>query len=186
MEKLNRLQQFLAAQINKRPRGFFIFILVFPGLLALAHEVATPRAAESLPSSTEGSSVDTFIPAGFVLVPIDVINFEALDSVLGQYGIVDLFAVTGPEERSRSLVASRIRILRAPKNPNHFAVLASSDEAANLVRHTGGFFVVLQNPNGSGTKLENKAQSHDAQPANSKRRSRRIKFDRTEVNHDGE
>ena len=105
------------------------------------------------------AAVDTFIPAGFVLVPISVSNFESLDSILGQQGVVDLYSSPASEGGRPVRVARHIKILRAPLNPSNFAVLAPEEESANLVKHHGPFSVVVQNPKQLGTDFERVAQS---------------------------
>jgi hypothetical protein len=50
-------------------------------------------------------------------------------------------------------VARRLKILRAPLNPSHFAVLAPENQAPEIVRHEGPFFAVIQNPKESGTRI---------------------------------
>src|ERR1035437_10610139 len=69
-------------------------------------------------SKNPRAQVDTYIPKGFVLVPIEVQNYEALDSILGQFGVVDLFQSLSPENPGQHLIARNVRILRAPQNPS--------------------------------------------------------------------
>ena len=120
-------------------------LIVLSGLIALIVELRDPRAPRPEDSAAAPS---TYIPEGYVLVPIDVQNPEALDSILGSFGVVDLFAHDGGRARR---IARRIKILRAPLNPNHFAVLAPEDEAPRLVRESGPITVAIQNPNQTGT-----------------------------------
>ncbi len=96
--------------------------------------------------------LDTHIPRGFVLIPIDVQNYEALDSILGPYGIVDLFKV-GPENKAGALVARNVRLLRAPHNPSHFAALVPESEAPRIFDHGGSFVVVVKPLDAAGTKF---------------------------------
>ncbi|MCM2281910.1 MAG: hypothetical protein NDI61_08705 [Bdellovibrionaceae bacterium] len=155
---LRRLRPWAA----KHSRWLWAALIATTGLAAAAQKPATNQ--EQLPGADEADSVDTYIPSGFVLVPIEVVNYEALDSVLGRYGIVDLFAADTENARKSRLIASRIRILRAPRNPSHFAVLAPSHEAPALVRQEGGFFVVVQNPQGKGTRFESEDRPRASQP----------------------
>src|SRR4051812_35626944 len=79
------------------------------GFVGLIH------ACDRTPEVTAPEGIDTLIPAGFVIIPIDVQNYESLDSLLGKFGVGDLFKGEGKNGR---LVARNIRILRAPKNPS--------------------------------------------------------------------
>jgi hypothetical protein len=143
-----------------RTRPVAVWLLIATGLGVIAFVLDQPNAEEDQErhrpthEGDEPLAADTFIPEGFVLVPVEILNYESLDSILGRFGVVDLFA-PGPEPGSVSRqVASRVRILRAPRNPNHFAILAPLEESANLVRHGGGLIAVVQNPKALGTRFE--------------------------------
>lgn len=122
-------------------------IPIVAGLFASAP--ASPRQTAQL---TE-AQVDTHIPKGFVLVPIEVQNYEALDSILGQFGQVDLFQVQNAEVHHQRLVARNVRILRAPQNPSHFAVLVQESEVQSLLRFGGIFTVIVKRPTEGGTEF---------------------------------
>ncbi len=92
------------------------------------------------------------IPRGFVLVPIEVQNYEALDSILGRFGNVDLFQAGG---ESQKLVARNVRILRAPQNPSHFAILVTEDKAGEILKSGGVFTVIVKRPENDGTEFVN-------------------------------
>ncbi len=123
--------------------------IIVAGAIALAFGSGQKENKELKPDP----SVDTFIPAGFVLVPIEVQNYESLDSILGSHGIVDLFLPSERGSGKGSRVASRVRIMRAPLNPSQFAVLVRDDESEQLVRTDSAFFVVVQNSQQSGTGI---------------------------------
>ena len=99
-------------------------------------------------------SFDTFIPAGFSLVPIEVGNYETLDSLLGPFGVVDLFAAEPGKPESSKCIAYRVKILRAPRNPSHFAVLVPMEQVQKILKYSGPFFVSVQNPKVRGTGFE--------------------------------
>lgn len=107
-------------------------------------------------SATEG--VDTFIPKGFVLVPIEVVNYEALDSILGKFGIVDL--LTPQESGGARPVARNVRILRAPRNPSHFAVLIKESDTQSILRYGSSFHVLIKRPGArAGTEFVQESQT---------------------------
>lgn len=104
------------------------------------------------------SGADTHIPRGFVLIPIEVANYEALDSVLGKFGVVDLFLSGSTAQR---LVARNVRILRAPKNPSHFAVLVPEKQAPKILQFGGPFFVSVKGRHSPGTEfVESESRPH--------------------------
>ena len=134
-----------------RRHSVWLGAVILSGILALYWDHSEQRANADPKVPEEIETAATHIPAGFVLVPIEVANYESLDSILGKSGVVDLYV---PEEdpRKRPLkVATRVKILRAPLNPSLFAVLAPESESSKLVSHVGAFTVVVQNPAASGT-----------------------------------
>jgi hypothetical protein len=106
----------------------------------------------SIPAATPSVNLDTHIPRGFVLVPVDVLNYEALDSIIGRYGVVDLYSgQTAPA--TPILIARNVRMLRAPQNPSHFAVLVREQETGRLLSRGNSFTVIVKPSNGHGTEF---------------------------------
>jgi hypothetical protein len=99
------------------------------------------------------ASVDTVIPKGFVLVPIEVENYQSLDPIIGKFAVVDLFSPQSGEKGNPKKLASRIKLIRAPLNPSQFAVLAPEDQAPRLMSTQGRFLVVVQNRSQVGTNF---------------------------------
>lgn len=90
-------------------------------------------------------TAETFIPKGHLLIPVDLKNAERLDGLLGSHGIVDLYqAVTETQPHSK-LVGRRFRLIRAPLNPQSFAVLIRDAEADRLAAFPGPFIASLRN-----------------------------------------
>jgi hypothetical protein len=106
------------------------------------------------PALASPESFDTYIPDGFSLVPIEVANYETLDSLLGPFGVVDIFAADPGNPDSSKRIAYRVKIVRAPRNPSHFAVLVPFNEVHNILKYPGPFMVSVQNPKVSGTGFE--------------------------------
>lgn len=116
-------------------------------LVKSSSEAPEPKSAQA------AVDVDTFIPKGFVLVPIEVQNYEALDSILGKFGVVDLFQGAGPDKPQQRLVAKNVRMLRAPQNPAHFAILVQESEAPRILQFGGSFTVIVRRPGQDGTEF---------------------------------
>ena len=104
--------------------------------------------------SSPTPEIDIMIPAGFVLLPIEVENYESLDSILGQMGVVDLYQ-NMVAKNQRRLVASFVRILRNPHNPSQFSILVPERNASAITNNFGPYFVSLR-PRKNGTDLEEK------------------------------
>jgi len=100
------------------------------------------------PNKTENNShiksLDTYIPEGFVLMPIELINGSSLDGLLEQKGVVDLY--TGhPGQKRVDKVASAVKIIRSPMNPLYFAILVPEDKASLMIQRFQSFYAVIQN-----------------------------------------
>jgi hypothetical protein len=126
------------------------------GFLGYYQDATAPKPTAPKVEPEPIESASTFIPDGFVLVPIELANFESLDSILGKFGVVDLYLPADSPRGHARKIATHIKILRAPLNPSHFAVLVRETESARLVTHTGPFIAVVQNHERvSGTGLVN-------------------------------
>lgn len=162
-------------------KGIWAAAVMSAGFLAIYWDSTEPTSSSRVHQAEDYEVAATAIPAGFVLVPIEVANYESLDSILGKYGVVDLY-IPPAEPRGHSIkVAERVKILRAPLNPSHFAVLAPENESSQLVRHDGPFLVVVQNPSAPhGTKFVNhelessRANQHESDKPNSRIKRSRI------------
>lgn len=95
----------------------------------------------STPEMVEEASADTYIPDGYVLVPIELQNADSLSSLIGAYAVVDLFR--GPKSHK---VGKRLKLLRAPLNPDQFAVLVPEAQVSALLETPGPFYAAIQNP----------------------------------------
>ena len=146
-------------ELYKTHKEWVLFSAFFVIVLLLYSCVQSSSAKNSLPARAESpDGVDILIPAGQSLVPIEVTNYETLDSLLGSYGVVDLFFVDPTKPETGKKIASMVKILRAPKNPSHFAVLVPARLAQHILQYQGPFTVSVQNPKyQTGTLFEKKA-----------------------------
>ncbi len=106
--------------------------------------------------------VDTIIPKGYVLVPLELENKDAISSVIQSFGVIDLF--TGnPDGGKSKKIASRIKLIRAPYNPNLFAALVKENLSERIMKESGPYFAVIQNK----TELEGENEIEVLKPKNS-------------------
>lgn len=134
-----------------------LYVFAVLGLMAFLSQRSQGTSTEiSVPQalSPNPSSVDTFIPKGFVLVPLELANAESLASLVGELGgVVDLYQ-TSVEGGSRGTrVGQRLKILRAPLNPQQYAVLVKDDESSRILSYPGPFMAVVQNPEARGSEI---------------------------------
>lgn len=141
------LYQVFKQYMEKNKKWLVMFMASSILAMVCSWQNDTPKAHGSEPLE-----IDIMIPSGFVLLPIEVENYESLDSVLGQMGVVDLYQNQAGSNK-RSLVASFVRILRNPHNPNQFSILVPEKNAALITNHFGPYFVSLR-PRKNGTGFE--------------------------------
>jgi hypothetical protein len=118
---------------------------------ALAFFLDQKPSQETKP--VDPTSVDTYIPEGMTLIPIEIQNIEALKNILGDFGMIDLYLPSYESNRPPQKIASGIKIMRAPLNPDVFAVLVSEENAPKIAQHPGAFFVTVLNPKSQRTKF---------------------------------
>lgn len=132
--------------------SFFILIICYVGSL----ELFKPEPKQNSSYKSKLLQYDTFIPKDHSLLPIEIANSQSLDSLLGSHAIVDLFVRTKGSGSGLKRVANKIKILRAPKNPNVYAVLCHRSETEKIYKYPGPFYVSLLNPKSTGTNFVNK------------------------------
>ncbi len=149
MKMMQSLREFIDRQPWDRKTLYSAMVLsLLPIGLSFCRSNQVPVEA----NQQRVSSVDTHIPRGYVLVPINVLNYESLDSILGPFGVVDLYH-DAIEQASPGAVARNVRILRAPQNPSHFAVLVRDADASRLLQKGNSFHVIVKPPQTVGTKF---------------------------------
>lgn len=134
---------------NLKSQWMVLIIIGSSALLALLWNLLTSKT-EKVKSEID---VSTHIPMGFVLVPIEIQNYEALNAIMPSTGVVDLITVPDRPESNAVKLASQVRILRAPFNQNQFAVLVPQEQAPRLVRYHGPLFAVVQNGKSGRTQF---------------------------------
>ena len=138
---------------SRHPRATIAaLVILFLGLAAIFET----RNNEDSPRETEDlTSLDTFIPTGFVLVPISVQNLTTLDSMIGPYAMVDLYA-----EGETTATGRGLRLIRSPRDPSQFAVLVPDAAAKQIVQKSSHpFQVIVKNPEQKTKSFEARTHS---------------------------
>lgn len=133
------LQNLKLTSQNKILAFSFVILIILWALLSTKNNNAKE---EYPPEKNKTFYADTLIPKGFVLIPVDLANVEAVAGLIDQFGVVDLYS--GPENNS-VLVASRVKILRAPLNPNKYAVMIPETQSQDMMRIKGPLLAVVLN-----------------------------------------
>lgn len=135
------LREQINTMIKKHPRHRLLIFIGFFLLIAWVVDGARtpqPNAADV----SETAPIDTYIPSGFVLVPIQIQNLASLDSIVGQFAVVDLYA-----EGASMPIGQGIKLIRSPRDPSQFAVLVPDNESREIVKQSyKPMQVIVQNP----------------------------------------
>jgi len=134
-------------EVHKEKSHLFMLVgLLILGLAGLCTEFISSGKTINPPAiNSENLSPDTIIPKGFVLVPIELANAEALSSMIDDFAIVDLYTSPLPGKTKGIRVGHLLRLIRAPLNPKTLAVLVPDDEAQSIVNVTTPLVAVVQN-----------------------------------------
>jgi len=128
-----------------------ILCVSFGIFLILYYFVNQNPSSPAVEKTEEAPSADTFIPPGHVLVPVQIENGESLSAVMGPFAVVDLYSDVGGHS---SLIAEKVKLIRAPLNPRQFAVLVTETLSSQIMQVKVPFSVVLQNRNTFRANLE--------------------------------
>lgn len=126
--------------------SFSIFIILY-FILSMKNK-ENPPVAKNYPVYA-----DTLIPRGHVLIPIELVNIEAVSGLIDQYGIIDLYSGTDIDS---VLIAGRVKVIRAPLNKNQYAVMVTESLSREIMKYKGPFFAVVQNRNMQNVKAPEK------------------------------
>ena len=140
---------------NKKAYQIWIILILISFIFTLLQHTDKNKESKST------KNLDTYIPEGFVLMPVELSNGSSLDGLLESKGVVNLY--TGnPSRQQAKKVATAVKIIRSPRNPSHFAVLIPENKAPLLIQRFQAFHAVIQNP------MQKKKTS--IQPLNKKRK----------------
>lgn len=145
-------------KISSQNKLLALSFLIFTAFSLLYSFLKTPEATASAPQKVYA---DTYIPKGFVLVPIELENFDSVSALIDQFGVIDLYA-GAPQATGSVKIASRVKMLRAPLNPQLFAVLVPEKDSTAIMKRQGPFWAVVQNRDSYAEPTETRTQ-HNVQ-----------------------
>ena len=130
--------------MNKISQQNKILILSFLVFLGIYYFINKKSASIPVAEKKEVVVADTFIPRGYVLVPISIDPSSQISGLIDQFAIVDLYA-PDKDLHANVLIASGVKLIRAPLNPQQFAVLVTEVVSHEIMKITSPFWVTLQN-----------------------------------------
>ena len=158
--KINILE-IIKLQLKKIPTDAFdqknkIILFFFVGLLLVGFSYLKPAIANN---SKESFQIDTIIPNGYVLIPIKLLNAQAISSVIGSHGVADIYTTLN-HEKSKLLFAKAKIIKSIEGDDSTFSILVRESKARLLSSNETPFFAAVQNPKAKAKDVENQNEPH--------------------------
>lgn len=129
----------------------YLIPLFLVSLVIVVFEKSKTEAVELRTPETHFS--DTIIPPGYSLTPISIANAEALSALIDGFALVDVYTVDSENQKAGQKILGKAKLIRAPRDPNQYAILLPESESGYLMQKKGPFSVVIKNPN-AAAKLE--------------------------------
>ena len=133
------------SNLETQNKILILSFVIFLGLyLLLSYDKKTVKTSKEVTDKIE--TADTYIPAGHVLLPIEIENVDSVSAIIGAFALVDLY--TRPPQSAEPqmlLVAQKIKLIRAPLNPNQYAVLVTEAQSTELLKLNPRFWVTIHN-----------------------------------------
>ena len=130
-------------------------ILIFLVVFSIADKILT-NSSKEVPKAT---SLDSLVPKGFVLMPIELRNGQDIIDIIGSYAVVDLYAYSDKTGLPEILAASALKVLSPSTEEGSFIALVPEKSALHLFDYTESFYAVIQNPEKTGAKIYKKEKS---------------------------
>lgn len=136
----------------KEPKKAFITIGLL-GILVISS--LSLSNTESQEIDNQPLELDTITPKGFSLLPVELANQASISSVIGDYGVVDLYSTQQFGQKPGRKVASRLKIFRSPRDPNQFSVMVPENSVQNIMQVPGPYIALVLNRDVKGSSVEN-------------------------------
>lgn len=138
IRKIDRVFKHWDALLKSRRKQLSFLAFAVLIMAIFLRVIGSPK--ETLKAESGPIALETYIPRGYTLVPIEISNLQQLQSMISDRAVVDLFTAT-----SEAPVAEAVRLVRSPLDPSVFGVLIEDAKTKPLLRHGHEFIVVIKN-----------------------------------------
>lgn len=139
----DKFKQLIIKSWNHSTHRQIIVAFFFLVIVSISHLLKSD--SDTLTGNEKQFKADTVIPKGFVLHPIILENIDSITAIIEQFGVIDLYA--GQQLQTGSTkIADQIKIIRAPLNPNEFALLIPERLSEKIMKVQGPYWGVVRNP----------------------------------------
>lgn len=142
---LRRFREYIHNLYFLNPNGFHVVfvILLSTSTIAIFSSLSTNQNGIKTPELAQEAS--TLIPNDHSLIPIDLINQEAISAVIENFGWIDLYSVNQKFEDYKigKKIVKKIRILRAPLDPNQFGIIVPNEFVDPILISGPNYFATI-------------------------------------------
>ncbi len=136
---LNKISKTLTTIKRDQNKSILTISIILSIVFSMLIQFSKKQSEEKFVPSSLKENLDVFLPSDHVLYPIQVENFEAIDSLIGAKAYVRVYSsLTGKP------LAENIKVLRAPKAPEQFAFVIPIEIAKSLIKEGPSFRLVIQ------------------------------------------
>ena len=128
--------------IEEYKHYFFVFI----GIVSISLLLVWVQYKSHSSSDEESTlfQMSENVPEGFVVIPIELENYESINDLILSHGVVDLYYRPSPPSPPVR-IASAVRILRL--QPLRFVALIPENQTSLFLSSSLNFYAVVQNIN---------------------------------------
>jgi hypothetical protein len=119
-------------------------MLIFCVLGGITFWTSSQRNTIEVVQQDDRPELDELIPPGLVLLPVELTNREALAAIVGRTAVVDLLQVDPQTLSPQTKVASRVKLIRSPRNPDFFSLLVEENIYSEILKRPGPYFALVQ------------------------------------------
>ena len=150
----NRFLNYLKELYFFHPQSFQLCGLIFLSLLSLCLFNLSLGSWTSQKPPKDEITAHTFIPKNHVLIPIELANKSAIDSLMQEFSHADLYLAEKVNETYKKgrKIMQNVLLLRAPLDPQQFGIIVPEHFSDRILKIGLCYFAVLHSndaPTGS-------------------------------------
>lgn len=126
------------------------FGIVIISLLLTILSLLGTKEQKKITVASSKIEVDSLIPLGYTLIPIEIKNLSQVSFLIGEYGVVSIFEAGNNAQP----IAQGVRLIRSPLDSGHFAVLAPQNKSHVILNSKSPFYVTILNPKNYENKFK--------------------------------
>lgn len=135
--------------------GFFLLL----GLLSWLWQNFDSSKPITESAHNQPVEIDELLTVEQTAAPVELSNADSLSAIIGNTAWVDLFTTDPQTYKPKRKIAARVKIARAPKDPERFFIIVRENELNQILKFEGPYFATLQSRRRRDTSLINNMKS---------------------------